>query len=100
MQDELDVERMRLRVVAARRVIARVHLGLAVGAVSAGREEQLHVVVEAEAGEAVEVAAERDADHVRRDLLDAQHVELATARLVAHALRRAGIGFDRGGNRG
>jgi hypothetical protein len=35
---------------------------------------------------------------VRRDLLDAQHVERAPARLVADALRRTQIGFDRGGN--
>ncbi len=89
-----------LRIVVARRVIARLHLRLAVGADLPGREEQLHVIVEAEAGEAVEIATERDADHVRGDLLHPQHVELAPARLVPHALRRAGIGFERGGNWG
>ena len=55
------------------------------------------MVVEAEAGEAVEVAAERHADHVRGDPLDARDVEHAPARFVTDAPRCAGVGVLDGG---
>ena len=62
-------------------------------------QEHLHVVVEAETGEAFEIAAEGDADHMRRELLDALDHDLAPARLMPHPLRRAGVGLGLlGGN--
>ena len=59
------------------------------------------MVVEPEAGEAVEIAAERDADHVRRNPLDLFDLELTSTRLMADAARRArgGIEFLRGDGR-
>ena len=78
--DELDVERVGGRVITARCVVARVGLRLPVLAGLAVGEEQLHVIVEAEAGEAFEVAAERHADHVRGNLIDALDDKLAAAR--------------------
>jgi hypothetical protein len=58
------------------------------------------MVVESEACEAVEIAAQRDADHVRRDLLDARDFEIAPPGLVPDAAGRARIRFDVRGIKG
>ena len=84
---EVDLQRLRLWIVTARRVIARIALRLTVRR-DAIREEQLHVIVESEAGESFEIATERDADHVGRQAIDARHRQRAAARLMAHAARR------------
>ena len=94
VQNELDVERVGGRIIAARRVVARRHRRLAVGARRPVRKEQLDMVIEPEAGEAFEIAAERDADHVRRDLVDALDLEPASARLMTNAARRARRGIE------
>ena len=104
VQHELDLQAVGDGIVAPRRVVARRRRPLAVGArrrIGVGKE-QLHVVVEAEAHEPFEIAAQRDADHVRGDPLDALHRELAPARLMAHAprgarreVRRCNGGYDR-----
>jgi hypothetical protein len=97
MDDKFDLQRFGCGIVAARRVIAAGHLRLAGGIVSV-REEQLHMVVEAKAGEAVEIAAERDADEVRRERVDALHVQLAAARaLMPDAAWRARVDVVRCG---
>ena len=52
-------------------------------AVAIGKE-QLDVVVEAQAGESIEVAAKGDADHVSRDLVDLLYLKLAPAWLMTN----------------
>src|SRR5262249_53721988 len=74
-------------VVAARRVIAREHLRFGAGRGASIGKKQFDVVVKAETREALEVAAERDADHMGCDLVDLSDLEHAAARFVAHAAR-------------
>lgn len=103
VQREVDLQRVRLRVVAARRVVAH-RRAAARGpdrAIGPGRrqrqlargrvgEKDLRVVVEPQAREAREVVAgQHDADEVRRDALHRLHRELAKAKVVAHAARCA-----------
>lgn len=57
-------------------------------AVAIGKE-QLDVVVEAQAGESIEVAAKGDADHVSRDLVDLLYLKLAPAWLMTNPARCA-----------
>ena len=96
MDDEFDLQRVGRGIVAARCVIAGGDLRLGAGGISV-RKEQLYVIVEAETGEAFQIAAERDADQMRRDGVDALDFQFAAARLVPDAARRARIGVVRCG---
>src|SRR6516225_3909413 len=59
---EINLEKVALGVVVTGRVVARDGLWLGPRARAPVRKEKLHVVVESEAGEPIEVAAKRDAD--------------------------------------
>ena len=101
MDGEIDLQCIFGRVVAARREIAAEHVGRTLGVHGAVREKQLDVIVEAETGEALKIAGQRDANHVRGDGLDLPDGEHTAARLMTHAARRARIGCLRsGGGRG
>src|ERR1700686_705088 len=93
---QVDRQRIFGRVITARGEIASQHVGRAFGVGGAVGEEQLYVVVEAEALEALEIAGQRDADHVGGDLSALLDRQRAPARLVAPALGAARIGRRRG----
>src|SRR5580692_6020376 len=97
---EVDRQRIFDRIIMARREIASQHVGRAFGVGGAVREEQLYVIVEAEAPKTFEIASERDADHVGGDLFDLRDRQGAPPRLVTHALGAARIGRRRGGRLG
>jgi len=89
VQEEVDPQLAGRGIEAARREVA--HLG------NAGvEEEQLHVIVEAERGDPRELlAAQHDASHAGRELLDARDREATPLELVDHAshLRRGAHGL-------
>ena len=97
---EIDFQRIVGAVETARREIAPDRVGGAVGACRAVGKEQLDVIVEAETGEAVEIAGQGNADHVRGDLVDLLDRQHAAARLVTHTARHARINVLRRGEGG